>query len=132
MSVETSVMDCETLLEYELRCSERYRRFLSVVMLKSGKETVDFRNLFGDLVRDSDVLFELEGKAMVLMSETDQTGAMNAVTRFKTMCNGALDVRYSVAVFPADGRSAGNLMDTGQRRLELAQAQTAGAVVVED
>jgi len=90
---------------------------------------VDYVRLLRDTVRDSDELVVSEKGAMLLMSETDQGAAAKAVERCKALCNGNLDLRFSVATFPKDGNVPSAFFDAAVRRLEAAKSLEKGAVV---
>lgn len=116
------------LLDYELRCCERYRRFVSIVYVKSNGGA-RFPDVCGDLLRRSDELVDMRPASAVIMSETNADGALLAVSRFKSRCDAVMDLRYAVAAYPADGRTADDLLTTAQNRLEQAKGRERGAVV---
>ena len=120
------------LTDYEIRCSERYRRFFSLVFMTSGNGQVEFRKLLGDLLRTSDEFIELEGFSSILMSETDKTAALEAVSRFEELQMGSVDVRYSIASFPEDGKSSLELLLRASDRLDKAKDRDEGAIVSDE
>jgi len=128
MHNDNGLSDFHRLLAYELRCAERYRRFVSVVMITSGNGPVRYRQLLDGAIRDSDEFIEFDQAAAVLMAETDQAGALQAIERYKSKLNGAADLRFSLASFPKDARDARALFDTGRRRLAKAQSLERGAL----
>ena len=119
----------EWLLEYELTQSTRHRRFASVVMLSANGSTKNLDRIFKDVVRDSDPLFFVNGTMAVLMGETDSSSALRAVERYREAIGGTMDVRYSVASFPEDGRVPSDLMGAAQRRMDVANTMDSGSVV---
>jgi hypothetical protein len=119
----------QRLLQYELRSAERYRRYVSVVMVKTGDGFDEFKHLLGDTIRDSDELDEVDDGTAILMGDTDTDGALCAISRFKQRCGDQLDMRFSIATFPADGREAEGLLEAAARRLALSVSAGTGAVV---
>lgn len=119
----------QRLLQYELRSAERYRRYVSIVMVKTGDTVEQFRQLLSDTIRDSDELEPLGDGAAILMGDTDTDGALCAIGRYKQRCGDQLDMRFAIATFPADGREADGLLQAAARRLALSAAAGAGAVV---
>ena len=110
----------EWLLDYELKQSIRHRRFVSLVMLSANGNSKNLNKILKDIGRDTDPVFLLTDAIAVLMGETDTVGALRAVERYREMSEGAMDVQYSVASFPDDGRSPDDLIHKAHRRLELA------------
>ena len=119
----------QRLLQYELRSAERYRRYVSVVMVKTGDTVEQFRQMLSDTIRDSDELETLDEGAAILMGDTDTDGALCAISRYKQRCGDQLDMRFAIATFPADGREADGLLQAAMRRLDLSSTAGAGAVV---
>lgn len=117
------------LLDFEIRVSDRYKRYVSLIMIASGNGPVSFSEISKDIIRISDELTDFEGASTLLMPETDMQGAMTAIGRFKTKCNGAIDLRFGVATFPADGVAAYGLLDKVVQRLVKARAGGKGEVV---
>ncbi|MDK1022433.1 MAG: hypothetical protein QGD90_12445 [Candidatus Hydrogenedentes bacterium] len=117
------------LIDFELRVSDRYRRYLSLTMIVAGNGPVSISKTLEDALRISDELVDLEGSTTLLMPETDVEGAMTAVGRFKRKCNGTIDLRFAVVSFPRDGKSTGALVDKAVQRLEKAKAGAKGEVV---
>ncbi len=117
------------LTDYELRCSERYRRFFSLVFMASSNEAFEFQTHLGHLVRDSDEFADLNGHAAILMGETDKKDAMKAVGRLGREGTGLAHIRFSVTSYPKDGTSSGELFRTALERLERAKSGDEGAVI---
>ncbi len=120
------------LLEYELLAAERYRRFVSLVMVTSQNDLEGLRALLGEHVRDSDVMSNFDHSVAVLMGETDGTGALSAIDRFRKSFDSQIDMRFSVVTYPSDGGKAESLMDAAYRRLAKAKQAISGAVVCTD
>lgn len=118
----------EWLLRYELTQAARYRRELTLVLVGDGWACCGAR-LLGGLVRRSDELFVLDSDAAILMSETAKHGALRAIARFKTEYLEEFDLRFAVAAYPNDGKSARGLLQVAHRRLEAARQGGFGAVV---
>ena len=120
------------LFDFELRLSDRYKRYLSLTMIASGNGPVSISRTIEDTVRISDELADVDGTATLLMPETDTQGAITAIRRFKTKCNNIIDLRFAVVTFPTDGRYAGALVDKAVQRLDKAKAGSNGEVVATD
>ena len=114
------------LIDFELRVSDRYKRYLSLTMIASGDGPVSISKTLEDVIRISDELVDLEGSTTLLMPETNMQGAMTAIRRFKTKCNGTIDLRFAVVTYPRDGKSAGVLVDKVVHRLDKAKAGATG------
>jgi len=120
----------QDVLHYELTCAERYRRFVSIVMVSYGQGDTPVRKVIAEKVRESDLLAEKNSHLIILMSETDSAGATTAIHRYKTQ-TGEGDLRFSLVTFPNDSGTADSLMEAGERRLSAARADQPGAVVTE-
>ncbi|MBI5094590.1 MAG: hypothetical protein HZB26_19420 [Candidatus Hydrogenedentes bacterium] len=115
-------------VNYELRCCERYRRFMSVVYVShEGRER--FPDAFSDVLRSSDVLVKAHSSSALLMGETSKQGALRAVERFKSQCGDLINMKYAVASYPTDGRTADDLLSTVRERLAAAMNRENGVVV---
>ena len=117
------------LVDYELRSSHRYRRFLAVVSVACDHGRVGFKDIVSDVLRDSDEVVEKDLGAAILMGETDGAGALTAISRYKARCEGAMDMRFGVATYPRDGCDATTLLEVAGGRLEEARMGAFGAVV---
>ena len=107
----------EWLLDYELKQSIRHRRFVSLVMLSANGNKKNLNRILKDIGRDTDPVFLLSDAIAILMGDTDTTGALRLVERYREMSQGAMDIKYSVATFPDDGRSPDNLIHMAHRQL---------------
>ena len=121
--------ELDFMVDYEIRSARRYQRFVSMVMV--GNDSVDekFQAIFPDVVRDSDECFCTDKGAFVLMGETDGTGALIAIDRYKKFFEGSVDLRFGVASFPFDGNTAEELISTALRRFGQARNGELGTVV---
>ncbi|HIJ73497.1 MAG TPA: hypothetical protein HPP83_05280 [Candidatus Hydrogenedentes bacterium] len=119
-------------LEYELAAAERYRRFVSIVMVGSRQGAEKARQVLKGTLRSSDVMEQIGDAAVVLMGETDSEGALCAIERYKDRCGRRHDMRFSIVTFPTDEAEPDALFSTGNRRLEQAMAGDFGAVVATD
>ncbi|MCX7016967.1 MAG: hypothetical protein NTW86_31140 [Candidatus Sumerlaeota bacterium] len=109
------------LLEYELRCAARYRRFAALVLFKSlGEHNASFVELLQTCIRGSDQFFALNGVGAILMGETDTAGAANAVNRYRNCAGKHSDALFGIAGFPSDSTSAAELLRIARRRLQEA------------
>lgn len=121
----------QDVLNYELACAERYRRFVSVVMITDADTKEPVRRLLADRIRSSDLLAEKNSHLVVLMSETDGKGAQIAIDRYKTR-TADHKLCFSLVTFPQDSGNAEDLMEAAERRLREAQERGGGAVIAAD
>ena len=112
--METIASNLEQLLDYEICAAQRYRRFVSLVLMQSlNGDSPKFRGFLADTVRGCDQLFELADGNYIVMTETPQQGAMTAAKRCKQSFNEMFhDVRwrFGVATYPADGENSSQLI----------------------
>lgn len=126
----SQVLDLQSLLDYEVRSSKRYRRSFSLVLMAQVDGRVECIRSLKSTVRESDQLSELAGRiATVLMGETDFNGALAAVSRYKEACGDGVDLRFAVVSFPEDGTTAQHLLEAAHRRLNAALRLDQGTVV---
>jgi hypothetical protein len=119
----------EWLLNYEINLASRYRHFLSLVFLTpTGDQGVDVESLLDSSLRDCDEFFHLEDSSAILMAHTGMPEAQEAIDRIKHMCNGTIDLRYSVSAYPEE-TTVGEMIDAAVHRLNLAKNREYGAVV---
>lgn len=119
-------------LGYELRSAERYRRFLSLVMVASPRTNERVNRLLGDSLRTSDVVADFDGASVILMSETNSAGALSAIERYKNTENikNVHDLRFSLVTFPSDNGGAESMIAAAFRRLQKAAEGDPGAVIM--
>lgn len=110
----------EIFLEYELQASSRYRRYVSVVLLKGiGCEAPQLKKSLLEIVRNSDASFFFGNYIAILMSETDDTGSLTAIERYKRdMKSRGHDVRFAYVTYPGDGKTVDDLNRVLLERLE--------------
>ncbi len=130
--VEGTVNLLQEVLEYELACAERYRRFVSLVMVKEGEKGAQLEHVLADKVRDSDLLAEKNSNYLILMSETDRNGARRAISRYVDRDGDVHDFRFALVTYPNDSGSAEALMEAAERRLVKAFEEGPGAIVSGD
>ena len=125
------ISELRWLLDYELRSSARYRRFVSLVMCCPGEDDLPstMKEMLTPTLRESDECFEVDNAFAILMGDTEGSGALTAVKRYKTHSNGGFDLRFGVAAYPNDGLFANGLIDAAKKRMETAKACGYGAVV---
>lgn len=123
--IRLGASELERLLDYELRCAKRYRRFVSIVVVTSANGCAKLakiaETLDDDVVRDCDQFFELENGSAILMTETDSAGAIAALERCQTAADRDHDLRSAVVSFPFDGHTAAELLAVAHRRLARAK-----------
>lgn len=132
LGVRTDFLILRQMLQYELHSAERYRRFVSLVMIgpaNNGGGLKGLRDFLGSHGRSSDVMAEFDNSVAVLMGETDRSGALTAISRYKDMFNAQMDLRFAVVTFPADGGKADKLIQQGYQRLNKARRGNSGAVI---
>lgn len=117
------------LIDYELRAAERYRRFVTLLLATSNGGSFFLKDILSKTKRESDKLFELDGEVALLMSETDSSGTLVAVARYKSLFSEDVDLRFGLASFPVDGINCTDLLATAYRRLNAAKILECGAVV---
>ena len=130
--MQTTFPMLHELLQYELYASERYRRYVSVIMVRSPVDHQGLKEVFGSHVRQSDATASFDHTIAILMSETDQSDALSAVDRFNSALGSQFDARFAVATYPSDESSADALIGTAQRRLQKASNGYKGYVVYQD
>ncbi len=121
-----------TLLEYELHAAERYRRFVSLVMVSTEGDIPGLMNELGRHVRKSDVVANFDHSLAVLMGETDKSDALSAVRRYCDLLMNQSDLRFSVATYPDDGVKPDGLVQAAYRRLSKARNNGGDSVVWTD
>ena len=121
----------ELLLDYELRCAKRYRRYVSLIMIAPMENGVPLNEAIGGCsIRECDEYFELDEGSVILLGETDNSGAIVALERFQNSANSSHDLRSSVVSFPFDGYTVYELLSIARRRLQKAKnMQIRGAVI---
>lgn len=122
----------QDVFQYELACAERYRRFVSLVMVTERSNGEQLVNVLTDRVRDSDLVVEKNSTFLILMSETDQNGAKTAISRFVDRDGDVHDFRFSLVTYPNDSGNARSLLEAGERRLLKASEGQAGDIVSSD
>ena len=127
--METEMSFLRRLLHYELRSAERYRRFVSLVIVASADGVVRMRHLIGETLRGSDEMADFDSAAAILMPETDNPGALKAVDRYRNRSNGKCDLRFGVVTYPSDSGGAEGLLATAYRRLAQAMSADNGSIV---
>jgi len=80
-------------------------------------------------IRASDQIFTLSGHTAILMAHTANNEARQAVERYRRMCNGQVDVRYSIASYPDDGGTVADILKTAEQRLAQAKRGEFGTIV---
>ena len=120
----------EWLLDYEIRLSTRYRRFLSFVMVSAAdKDPTTLDQVLSETIRSSDVRFLEQNGISVVMGETGKADAVHAIERYKRTLSGSMNARYAVATFPSDGKTSVALRHTALKRLKKACTLGSGAIV---
>ncbi len=119
------------ILRYELNGAERYRRYVSLVLVHSPTDHEGLKAVVGPHMRNSDAVASYDHTIAVLMAETDKHDALCAINRYNDALRTRFDMRFSVVTFPADDTSAESMMSTAERRLHMAKNGGEGNVVFE-
>ena len=127
-SVEGTYGLFQDVLTYELSCAERYRRFVSLVMVKGRAADGPVRRALADRIRSSDLLAEKNSHLVILMSETDRVGAQIAIERYRQF-GADSPLWFSLVTFPQDTGNADSLVRTGERRLQRASESAPGEII---
>lgn len=127
--VRTDFPVLRQMLQYELHAAERYRRFVSVMMVAPGNGFIGLGDSLAGHCRTSDVMAETDMGVAVLMGETDTSGALTAARRYLNFFDNQADLRFSVVTYPSDGGKAEGLLERATRRLGEAMEGEMGAVV---
>jgi len=117
------------LLDYELSCAARHRNAVALLIVSSGNGRVDVKNFLSGSIRKSDAFFSVDGAGALLMGKTKFDGALEAVDRYRELCNGETDLRFGLACYPRDGRTPSDIVDVATRRVQAAKTLDFGALV---
>jgi len=130
---QQSMTNLESLLQYELNCAKRYRRFLSIIMTGAVGIHTEMKEVWKtDEIRESDQFFDLEEGTAILMPETDGAGAITAINRCLEVLGPDYDLRFGVASFPFDAQSTEDLLRIAERRLQTAQKMPSRGTVIKN
>lgn len=121
-------IELERQLTYEQRLATRYRYFVSVVMISTHHEEINVKQLLQETLRECDELYVLDGDVALLMPQTKIEDAYSAIERFKNICSDRIDLRFSIASYPADAATS-NLLSMAKERLAEAREGVFGEVV---
>lgn len=116
------------LLDYEIRGSERYRRFLSLLLIASNRAEEGIDRLTESFRRSDEVIALDKWHAAVLLRETNIDGTINAINRYKSFHN-VIHLRFAVVCYPTDGWNATYILESASDRITRAMHGPAGAVV---
>jgi hypothetical protein len=120
------------LLSYELASAKRYRRFVSVALLRLPEQVRGLKDVLNHSLRESDMIIDVDqdyNLTAVLMSETDGTGARVAIERFKQLAGPHMDIRIGIATFPFDAGTSTEMLNSVFGRMNKAMEQGTSAVV---
>ncbi len=115
--MRNAMEDFECVAKYELRCAQRYRRYVSVLVGSYKDNGRHFCEFFRDILRESDEVVESGSEVTLLMAETDQEGARAVMRRLKERYEGFVDVHFGAASYPVDGHNLMTLLSVARRRL---------------
>lgn len=111
--------DMEWMLEYQLLLAKRYGRPVSLVMVESQNARSP-KDVLGNTIRESDVFFQFnDSLGAILMTETDTTGALTAISRYRTSVRDADTLRFSVGCSnPEEDQTASRFLSRVYRKLK--------------
>lgn len=117
-----SQRDLEWLMEYEITCSSRYRRFFTLILFSSTdpRHGID-PFVIGKIIRECDRFFVFKHYCALLMGETDAVCAVKAIPRFLAAFPRQESLRFAVVSYPRDGHTTADLIGLAQARLERAR-----------
>ena len=115
-----SATNLEMFLEYELEASNRYQRYVSVVLFKGmGYGASYLKDYVADNMRSSDASFAYGDYLAVLMGETDDNGSAMAIERYKKNLNGRdCNINFAAVTYPKDGTTVDDLHRVLWSRIE--------------
>lgn len=106
------------MLAHEIALAERYRRFVTLLMLQPNQPERRLAAHLQGKMRQSDVVFDFDGsRVAVLMSETAPEGARVAIDRYLREFPGGSEVTYGFSSYPEDGNCLPTLLAAATRRL---------------
>jgi hypothetical protein len=113
-------INLEIFLEYELQASSRYRRYVSVVLLKGvGNGASHLKDNLSESIRNCDASFSYGNYIAVLMGETDDAGSRIAIERYRRdMDSRGHEVRFAYVTYPGDGKTVDDLNRVLLQRIE--------------
>ena len=102
----------EEIIEHELRCAKRYRRFVSIISFEKENIPFDLEFFLEKVIfRECDEIFLINGIVFIIMSDTNKFGAETAMRRMKENLEFRYELRYNIVSFPFDGHSAEDLIN---------------------
>lgn len=128
MSVASTKL--HSILQHELNCSQRYRRYMSLLLVHSSVDQEGLERTVDRYGRDSDVMVNIDDFYAVVMSETDHRDALHAIDRYGSFLGDHLIPCYSLATFPADDHLADGLLYVAKKRLQRAKCGTSSGRIM--
>ncbi len=126
-SVQTDISTLQDMLQYELHAAERYRRFVTLLLIDSRQEGSSLEEDMKRHLRSSDVMARIDNSIAVLMGETDNDGARIAAERYKKDFGRHAEFYFSLATYPADGGKPERLFTVAHERLEKSRAESSSS-----
>lgn len=125
VGLEKLVMEAglKQLLDHDFQCAKRYRHFISLAMIVSCSERISpsqVMRMTKEIFRESDELFYLGDRIVILMNHTDAQDGVKALLRLRNYYNSNFDVRYALASYPDDGGSS-SVFTNSTAFLEMAE-----------
>lgn len=118
------------MLDYDLAGARRYNRPTTLVRVTPVGSHPEYIIMLQDAARKTDRFFAYQGdNVIVMMRETDTTGAWAMTRRTHDNCTVEFDLRFALVTFPGDGKSAGELLETLDRRYQQALQSSHGTII---
>ena len=119
------------LLDYELSGAARQRSSVSFLMVDGANGRTDLKEFFTSKIRRSDALFQLDGRAGIVLGKTGYDGAVTAAGRFRRLYTDDGDLRFGLACYPRDAHAPRELVAVAHRRVRQAGRMETGSLVAE-
>ncbi|MFP4580435.1 MAG: hypothetical protein ACLFQ6_06885 [Candidatus Sumerlaeia bacterium] len=113
----------EWLIQHELALAKRYRRYLSLIFIRSGQAPHHMAENIQRFLRDCDAIYPLDDEFIfLLLSDTNKSGASKLVDRIRDTW--ALHETFiGVATFPSDNVNFRNFPALAANRLRMQEEQ---------
>ena len=118
------------MLDYDLAGAKRYNRPTTLVRVTPVGSHPEYIIWLQEAARKTDRFFAYQGdNVIVMMRETNSPGALAMTRRTHESCTEEVDLRFALVTFPDDGKSAGELLETLDRRYQKALQSSYGTIV---
>ena len=107
----------DLLVDYEITCSKRYRRLMSLLIADVQSNQESFIQKTKQIIRQSDCMYVLNSRIFILMPETDFQGAFRLFKRLGKSFP-SKDIRFSISSFPRDGLTYREIIEKAMQGLQ--------------